>query len=144
MYNELYHHGVEGQKWGVKNGPPYPLKKSTSQKVGEKRAQRRINYAETSTKKATASASITRQLSTLKMEDLRNQAKEILSSEDRTKMFGKQTIKNRAAVFTAGHTAGLGLAYVLGAAASAPVAVALGAAAVPVGASWIYYHYSRR
>lgn len=22
---ELYHHGVKGQKWGVKNGPPYPL-----------------------------------------------------------------------------------------------------------------------
>lgn len=23
--NELYHHGIKGQKWGVKNGPPYPL-----------------------------------------------------------------------------------------------------------------------
>ena len=23
--NELYHHGVKGQKWGVRNGPPYPL-----------------------------------------------------------------------------------------------------------------------
>lgn len=22
---ELYHHGVKGQKWGVKNGPPYPI-----------------------------------------------------------------------------------------------------------------------
>lgn len=21
----LYHHGIKGQKWGVKNGPPYPL-----------------------------------------------------------------------------------------------------------------------
>lgn len=21
----LYHHGVKGQKWGVKNGPPYPI-----------------------------------------------------------------------------------------------------------------------
>lgn len=26
--NELYHHGIKGQKWGVKNGPPYPLEKS--------------------------------------------------------------------------------------------------------------------
>lgn len=26
VYNELYHHGVSGQKWGVRNGPPYPLK----------------------------------------------------------------------------------------------------------------------
>ncbi len=24
----LKHHGVKGQKWGVKNGPPYPIKRS--------------------------------------------------------------------------------------------------------------------
>lgn len=23
--NELYHHGIKGQHWGVRNGPPYPL-----------------------------------------------------------------------------------------------------------------------
>ena len=23
--SELYHHGIKGQKWGVRNGPPYPL-----------------------------------------------------------------------------------------------------------------------
>ena len=23
--SELYHHGIKGQKWGDKNGPPYPL-----------------------------------------------------------------------------------------------------------------------
>lgn len=22
---ELYHHGIKGQKWGIRNGPPYPL-----------------------------------------------------------------------------------------------------------------------
>ena len=24
-YDELYHYGVKGQKWGVRRGPPYPL-----------------------------------------------------------------------------------------------------------------------
>lgn len=28
MKNELYHHGILGQKWGRKNGPPYPLTRS--------------------------------------------------------------------------------------------------------------------
>ena len=28
----LIHHGVKGQKWGVKNGPPYPLTKTTINK----------------------------------------------------------------------------------------------------------------
>lgn len=29
LYDEspfLEHHGIKGQKWGVRNGPPYPLK----------------------------------------------------------------------------------------------------------------------
>lgn len=29
----LAHHGIKGQKWGKKNGPPYPLKDSVSKKV---------------------------------------------------------------------------------------------------------------
>lgn len=36
-YYELSHHGIGGQKWGVRNGPPYPLSKSVSQKVKKKR-----------------------------------------------------------------------------------------------------------
>lgn len=26
---ELYHHGIAGQRWGKRNGPPYPLNSST-------------------------------------------------------------------------------------------------------------------
>lgn len=28
-YNVIAHHGIKGQKWGVRNGPPYPLEKSS-------------------------------------------------------------------------------------------------------------------
>ena len=31
--NELYHHGIKGQHWGVRNGPPYPLNKRLSNKI---------------------------------------------------------------------------------------------------------------
>ena len=36
---ELYHHGIKGQKWGVRNGPPYPLGsgKGSSRSAKEKR-----------------------------------------------------------------------------------------------------------
>lgn len=30
--NELYHHGIKGQKWGVRNGPPYPLQNGGKKK----------------------------------------------------------------------------------------------------------------
>ena len=30
----LEHHGVKGQIWGVKNGPPYPIKKTYTLKKG--------------------------------------------------------------------------------------------------------------
>lgn len=31
--NELYHHGRLNQKWGIRNGPPYPLSKSAVRSV---------------------------------------------------------------------------------------------------------------
>lgn len=33
---ELYHHGIAGQKWGVSNGPPYPLSAEKHDKVVDK------------------------------------------------------------------------------------------------------------
>ena len=35
--NYLAHHGIEGQKWGVQNGPPYPLD-AQDHSYGEKKA----------------------------------------------------------------------------------------------------------
>lgn len=44
--DSIAHHGILGQKWGVKNGPPYPLKggsytKSEERKIREKRHRHR-------------------------------------------------------------------------------------------------------
>ena len=36
-FYELYHHGILGQKYGVRNGPPYPLK-SSDHSTAEKKA----------------------------------------------------------------------------------------------------------
>lgn len=33
MSDWLVHHGIEGQKWGVRNGPPYPLSRQKSGKI---------------------------------------------------------------------------------------------------------------
>ena len=41
---ELYHHGILGQRWGKKNGPPYPLGAS-DHSASEKRAGWRKSLA---------------------------------------------------------------------------------------------------
>lgn len=40
---ELQHHGILGQKWGKKNGPPYPLSRTGDWSAAERRQQKR-NY----------------------------------------------------------------------------------------------------
>ena len=41
--SELYHHGVRGQKWGKRNGPPYPLNEQGQTKL---RKQRMDSYGD--------------------------------------------------------------------------------------------------
>lgn len=52
--NELYHHGIKGQAWGITNGPPYPLNQEKHSKVISKSKEDRIRAKE---EKAKAKAS---------------------------------------------------------------------------------------
>ena len=36
--DELWHHGIQGQKWGHKNGPPYPLDPKSDYSKEERKA----------------------------------------------------------------------------------------------------------
>lgn len=43
----LMHHGIKGQRWGVENGPPYPLDKAESKRIkAEARLKRQKDKAE--------------------------------------------------------------------------------------------------
>lgn len=37
--DELYHHGIKGQRWGIQNGPPYPLNSKKEYKNAKKHSR---------------------------------------------------------------------------------------------------------
>ena len=45
----LAHHGIKGQKWGVKNGPPYPLHSSRQLGRAEQLTSQTLNKYKIST-----------------------------------------------------------------------------------------------
>lgn len=52
--DELYHHGVKGQKWGERNGPPYPLESN----VSKSNAKRKFDTGKITEKAKSAANSI--------------------------------------------------------------------------------------
>lgn len=52
---ELWHHGIKGQKWGVRNGPPYPLEDGKGKK--SKTSNKKTKSSGTSSNKASKNSS---------------------------------------------------------------------------------------
>ena len=55
----LAHHGIAGQKWGVRNGPPYPLS-AGQHSAKERKADWRSSLASNNSKKASGSIDISK------------------------------------------------------------------------------------
>lgn len=53
MMNELSHHGILGQKWGVRNGPPYPLSEDRKTKSEKNTFRRYSSVKETNLRNGT-------------------------------------------------------------------------------------------
>lgn len=66
--NYLMHHGIQGQKWGVRNGPPYPLN-------GEKLAGNIYNLAKKKEKEITRDVVFSAQQAGAKMYGLEHKLK---------------------------------------------------------------------
>lgn len=49
--DELYHHGVKGQEWGVRNGPPYPLDAKGRALRKQQRLNKRLQNEQSQTDK---------------------------------------------------------------------------------------------
>ena len=50
--NYLAHHGIDGQKWGQRNGPPYPLLRNAAGQLKAKAQAKRKAQTEAKAKKA--------------------------------------------------------------------------------------------
>ena len=105
MHNNPYlaHHGIKGMKWGVKNGPPYPLDASVAKKVRShriSREERRKNGRSTgSIRKAFGKSMPTRR------EKLASADKKAAGSRERTVNKKQMTKRTKVILASIGATA---------------------------------------
>lgn len=71
----LAHHGIQGQKWGVKNGPPYPLGKSVS--TGKRLKTKRGAAGGQSNKMGTLDERAKRKADKKKLKEIRKERRKI-------------------------------------------------------------------
>ena len=95
MKNELYHHGIDGQRWGVTHGPPYPLSRSEHRAVvksQEATEKRNVSYRKSRKfAKRMSDEDLNATIDRLKREETYRQ----LVSKDKTAKVQKKEIKKQ-------------------------------------------------
>lgn len=95
--DELYHHGVLGQKWGVENGPPYPLSSNISTGSRLKKVRSAVKGKIETTKqkaKVTVAKKITaRQLDNKNIEKAKVEAKVKNLKDSKNRKYSEQKNK---------------------------------------------------
>lgn len=146
--NELYHHGIKGQKWGIRR---YQNEDGTLTEKGKKRyaiAEKRLNNRE---KYITKRYSVDRLASRLgtahnimnagrvdsDVKRVRDLNSNIKSSEERMLKLANKSMRQRIATGTVGTAAALGSAFVAASATGSLVVAALPAAAIAAGAAYV-------
>jgi len=88
--NELYHHGIDGQRWGVRHGPPYPLDRADHNKVIEK--------SEKASKKRNTSYNGSRKYAKrMSDKDLNNTIDRLQREETYRRLVSKEKMEKKAA-----------------------------------------------
>lgn len=147
MERYLAHHGIKGQKWGIRRyqNPDGTLteegKRKLAYRVGESRLRRRVKHAGKVANRSFSRVTIKNQLKGSDAQKLKQQTQDVLTNDERIYKIGRQTIWRRVGAISAG-TVTAGATIVGALAASAPPLAAL--AAIPVGATAWYYGMSRR
>jgi hypothetical protein len=85
----LMHHGIKGQKWGVENGPPYPLSPSKDYSAAEKRLNKVYEKAKSHAEK---------DLKGTENYDRRKNVYDLMNKKTYEKRFDKSIDKARAEI----------------------------------------------
>lgn len=151
---ELAHHGILGQKWGIRRyqnpdgtlteagkkrqeKSEYKQNNSYAQRVADKRIDKRSDILSRQIKSGSASAFRRNQLRTNQLNDLKTSSEEIKADRSRAEEFGKRTIKNRTITGISGAILSIGAGYVAGKLTESAGIAAIAAGTVALGTAFI-------
>lgn len=151
---ELAHHGIKGQKWGIRRYQnedgtlteagkkrqeklEYRQNNSYAQRVADRRIDRRSKILSDQIKAGSASAFRRNQLRTNQLNELKVSSEEIKADRNRAEAFGRRTIKNRTITGISGTILSLGAGYVAGKVTESVGIAAIAAGTVALGTAFI-------